>query len=141
MSSITLKDNCLKQIVYSILNSPPEIKETIVNESLKSIKKELCEEIENDIKTKILNDLSFLLPEIIENIIQSTQTGLNKVNFEELYKDIDRDTMHKANKISQEVSSKILNNNIYYFENIENIDREYNYDENLSDNSIDYDDY
>ena len=141
MSSITLKDNCLKQIVYSILNSPPEIKETIINESLKSIKKELCEEIENDIKTKILNDLSFLLPEIIENIIQSTQTGLNKVNFEELYKDIDRDTMHKANKISQEVSSKILNNNIYYFENIENIDREYNYDENLSDNSIDYDDY
>jgi len=138
MSSITLKDNCLKQLVYSILNSPPEIKETIVNESLKSIKKELCEEIENDIKTKILNDLSFLLPEIIENIIQSTHTGLNKINFEELYKDIDRDIMHKANKISQEVSSKILNNNIYYFENI---DKEYNYDENLSDDSIDYDDY
>ena len=60
----SLNELCYKQIAYSIKSAPPFYQEMIIGES--------CDRIQKNIINEIQENLSYIIPEIIQDLVSST---------------------------------------------------------------------
>lgn len=138
----SLQEMCYESLANSIQNAPPQIQEFIIGETRKSMKKNIRDEIINEIDEKIINklsSLSYIIPEIMEDINESITT-LNRPrrNFYKEYPYIDKNILNCAIKIAEQ-SIYLLENNIYSGRNFTKYNN--NFSEDNDSDYIDYIDY
>lgn len=140
----SLKEICQENITNSIYNMPPVLQEMIIGDTKKQmesrIREELKRELTNDIikeqekiRKEILNTISYIVPDIMNDIIYSmTHHNVARNNYYILFDKIERSTVDAAVLIAEnavsEMEERYVNNSFNYYRQQYNNYRDINYD-------------
>jgi hypothetical protein len=114
---VSLKDLCYQKIASEVSNAPPMIQEMVMNETKDRITQQVKQEIEEQTKIEVYNNilcnlshditniLSYLVPQISEDIVKSITTSETRPDYYKKYSNLP----HIVVKCAIEVSENIIN--------------------------------
>lgn len=125
----TLKEVCYEKFAKSVENAPPLVQEMIIGETRSRIKDKINQELKQkvtdetkkEVKNNFCNVLPYLIPEIMQDIINSiSHAGRTHHNFYEKYKHLDVEIIDCAIKSAENAVNKMEEYYIHRAFNIAN---------------------
>jgi hypothetical protein len=107
----SLQELCYAQIAATVETAPPLLQEIVMGETRERIKKNMKSEVKNEVlhevkkraQGEICKDLSSLVPDIMEDIIESmTQPGHMRRNYREELDHLPREVVECAIRIAED---------------------------------------
>jgi hypothetical protein len=101
-----LKTLCMNNLVQNIVNLPPQLREKVIGESTKKIKKEAEKKAREKIVREVKRTAGIVIEDVMKLIIESQRTGQNWVRPKHT-RNIDDDLYYIFVNICEEI---VLNN-------------------------------